>query len=67
MLKSTVNRNIPFNPSTHWEKTLHADNYVGRVTDGPFTNFNLFDNGRKYYVIIFGRTVSIDKINFKED
>lgn len=67
MLKSTVDRNAPFVPLSHWEKTLYADDYIGKVIDGPFANFNLFDNGRKYFVLVFGRTVSIDKINFKED
>ena len=63
MVQSTVDFNAPFAPAAKWEEP-HADDYAGRVVDGPFTNFNLFDSGRNFYVILFGRTISLRKDHF---
>lgn len=48
-------------PDFHGVEALHADQYVGKiVSDGPFSQFNLFmTEFGKPFVIIFGRTTRL--------
>lgn len=56
---------MPFE-ATQPGETEHKDDYMGRIMNGPFKNFNLFMHRcNRYMVLIFGRVTPLQQDGFE--